>query len=333
MSKNNKFDLKNINLKFTSNVKKNISILEKKYGKKFIIKLDELEVNVVLEKKKIDSNNMEFYILRYDEPDRFDDLYPFKISFYDPITKKINSNSYIANIRKTDKISGSSMVKFVLEINRVLNVKKTWLWDGSTVQCMGKEIDLGLMKIFEKGHTFYMNFGFKPDITSPAYDLLLFNNNKQLDDKLESLLSKVKKITIKSIISQYNKLIDILTQAIKSQDFDSLQIINIDTYTFSPINSNQTINVKDPKKKLNSLIDECNKVLGILLKTDQKYLLDYIVWTFKNNCSDCVILLDYLCYNYNYKIIWKNKIIKRDYLIYFHYIFSIRKYFYYSYTF
>ena len=333
MSKSNKFDLKNIKLKFTSNVKKNINILEKKYGKKFIIKLDNLEVNVILEKKKLDSNNMEFYIIRYDEPDRKDELYPFKISFYDPILHKINSNSYIANIRKTDKISGSSMINLVLEINRVLYVKKTYLWDSSTITCAINDIDLGLIKILEKGHTFYMNFGFKPDVANPAYDLLLFNNNDQLDSKLELLLSKVKKITIKSIIQKYNKLIDILTSVIKSQDFNSLKIINIDTYTYNPISSNQTIVMKDPKKKLTHLFEECSKVFNILLKTEEKYLVNYIVWLFKNNCSDCVILLDYFCYNYNYKIIWNKKIIKRDYLIYFHYINSIRKYFYYSYTF
>ncbi len=155
MSKtSNKFDLKNIKLKFGSNPIKNLEILHKNYGSRFKIKYDDVDVNVVLQKKTLDSNNQDFYVLNYDEPDRTDELYPFKIAFFDPIVNKINGNSYIANIRKTKKISGSTMVKLVLEINRILKVKKTFLWDGSSIQCHNEEIDLGLMKVFEKGHTF-----------------------------------------------------------------------------------------------------------------------------------------------------------------------------------
>lgn len=329
----NKFDLKNIKLKFGSNLTKNLNMLHKSYGSRFKIKYDDVEVNVVLQKKTLDSNNQEFYILNYDEPDRTDDLYPFKISFFDPIVNKINGNSYIANIRKTKKLSGSTMVKLVLEINRALKVKKTFLWDASSVQCQNDEIDLGLMKLFEKGHTFYMNFGFKFDTTISNHNLLIFEDSSQLEAKLKSLLDKVKRITIKSIIKQYEQLLDMITQIVKTQDYESLKILNLETYSYRPISSNQTVIIKDPKKRINGLFDEINQVLKILLKTKKKYLIDYMIELFKSNCADCMILLKYLCYNYYYKIVWKKKIIQRNYLVYFHYIISIRKYFYYSYTF
>ncbi len=334
MSKtSNKFDLKNIKLKFGSNPIKNLEILHKNYGSRFKIKYDDVDVNVVLQKKTLDSNNQDFYVLNYDEPDRTDELYPFKIAFFDPIVNKINGNSYIANIRKTKKISGSTMVKLVLEINRALKVKKTFLWDGSSVQCQNEDIDLGLMKVFEKGQTFYMNFGFKFDTTISNHNLVVFEDSTQLELKLNFLLNKVKKITIKSIIKQYEQLLDIITQIVKTQNYESFKIINLETYSYRPISSNQTIIVEDPKKRINGLFDEINQVLKVLFKTKKKYLLDYIVELFKSNCSECVILLKYLCYNYNYKIIWNKKIIQRNYLIYFHYIIAIRKYFYYSYTF
>ncbi len=332
-SNNKLLDLKSPNIKFGVNPTKNLQLIEKKFGSKFKIKFDDIEVNVVLQKKTLDSNKLKFYVLNYDEPDRTDDLYPFKISFFDPIINKVNNNSYIANIRKTKKISGSSMVKLVLEINRLLHIKKTFLWDGSSVPCHNDEIDLGLMKIFEKGHTFYMNFGFKPDTTQSNYNLVVFDNIEQLETKLKFLVNKVKKITISSIISQYEKLLDIITKIIKSQDYESLQIVNLESYSFTPLDSNQTVLVKDPKRRINGLFEETNQVLQILLKTKQKYLVNYLVELFKTNCVDCSILLKYLCYNLNYKIIWKKNQIQRNYLIYFHYIISIRKYFYYSYTF
>jgi hypothetical protein len=333
MSKNKIFNLNNFDINFNKNLKNNLALLKKTFGSKFIIKHNEIEVPVVLSKKKLDSNNFEFYVLNYDEPDRTDELLPFKISFFDPIINKFNGNSYINNIRKTNKISGSSLVKLVIEINKVLGVKKTFLWDGSSVQCGNEEIDLGLMKIFEKGYTFYMNFGFKPDTSQNNYLFLLFDNTEQLENKLTLLLSKVKKITITSIIKQYEKLLDMITQIIKTQDYKEFHIQNIETYTFTPIDSNQLVNVKDPKKKIFSMFEEISQVLQILGKTKKKYLIDYLVELFKTNCADCATLLKYLCYNYNYKIIWKKNIIQRNYLIYFHYLIAIRKYFYYSYTF
>ncbi len=333
MNKNKIFDLNNFDIKFNAKLESNLALVKKTFGSKFIIKYNEIEVPVIFSKIKLDSNNFEFYVLKYDEPDRTDDLYPFKISFFDPIVNKFNGNSYINNIRKTNKISGSSMVKLVIEINRVLGVKKTFLWDGSEVSCGDDQIDLGLMKIFEKGYTFYMNFGFKPDTTQKYYNLLIFDNSTQLESKLKTLLNKVKKITISNIISRYEKLLDIITKVVKTQDYTSFYIADIETYTFNPIDSNQLVNVKDSKKKIAGLFEEINSVLSILKKTNKKYLVDYLVELFKSNCSDCTVLLKYLCYNSNYKIVWKKNIIQRNYLIYFHYIIAIRKYFYYSYTF
>ena len=53
------------------------------------------------------------------------------------------------------------MVKIVMAIKKILNVKKTYIHDGTQIKCGTFKYDLSHMKLLEKNKTFYMNFGFK----------------------------------------------------------------------------------------------------------------------------------------------------------------------------
>ena len=112
---------------FTDNVQNNIKILLKNFGSKFNIKYKKHILPVEIYKDK----NLKYYVLQYNIDDRTYNLFPFKIDFRDPITTELNNNTYIGNIHKTENINGSVMVEIVMVINKILNVKKTYIHDGT----------------------------------------------------------------------------------------------------------------------------------------------------------------------------------------------------------
>ena len=135
---------------FTDDVQNNIKILLKKFGSKFNIKYKKHILPVEIYK----DNNLKCFKLYYNIENRTYDLFPFNINFIDPITTELNNNTYIGNIHKTDNISGSEMVKIVMAINKILNVKKTYIHDGTQIKCGTFEYDLSYMKLLEKNTTF-----------------------------------------------------------------------------------------------------------------------------------------------------------------------------------
>ena len=85
-------------LKMTQgDLQSNLSQIEIKYGNKFICKSSSLDLEIPIKfyKEKIQSTNIQFYTLIYDITDRIFDMFPLKIDFIDPETKKLNSNVYI----------------------------------------------------------------------------------------------------------------------------------------------------------------------------------------------------------------------------------------------
>ena len=160
---------------FTDNVQKNIKLLLKNYGNKFNIKYNKHILTVKLYKNL----DIKCYELCYDIDNRTYDLAPFKITFHDPtiVPSQLNNNSYISNIHKTEQITGSEMIEIALTINKMLNVKKTYIHDGTKIKCGTLEYDLSYMKLLEKNTTFYMKFGFKFKIA--PYDFIRFNTNDE----------------------------------------------------------------------------------------------------------------------------------------------------------
>ena len=140
--------------KFTNNLQKNILVLKKIYGKSFIIKDGDIELPSKLYQVKEPNNpTFKFYSLVYDIKDRDNWLFPYKIAFIDFIVRGcpkdvsksiLNNNCYISNIHRTDKINGSTMVKTILNLLKVLKAQRVTLHDGASVKCEanGQDIDL-----------------------------------------------------------------------------------------------------------------------------------------------------------------------------------------------
>jgi hypothetical protein len=72
------------------------------------------------------------------------------------------------------------MVQICLEINRILGVENIFLGDGTQVKCEknNEKMDLSLLKLIERGMTFYMNLGFDFDVTNCDWLYNRFSNKK-----------------------------------------------------------------------------------------------------------------------------------------------------------
>jgi len=302
--------------------------ISKKYGKKFIIKYNKLKVPVILTKITILANNKTFYTLYYDIPYKTHSLYPFKIDFIDKQTLETKNISYIANIHKTDEISGSQMVLLVLEINKILNVTKTTLGDGTTIKCGDKEYDLSYLKLIEKGITFYMKFGFDFEITNCQWMYARYNNKKELMIKLKDILKKIRNIKINDIINEYETLLDIINLVIIEQNDKKLDIVIRDTDLIKQIEYENVYHKENPENSdsLIKMFKESNDVLKILYNTDQKYLYLLLIELFndKDKCSLYGILQENIIDNYKYKITYGKKQIIREYVSWFNILRNIR---------
>ena len=210
------FDLSDIKkYKFTNDLNKNLNELYENFGSSFTIRFNKIDAPVIMAKIKIIANQTECYIVYYNDPYRTSDLYPFKIVFIDKFTMEVGKNSYISDIHKTDSISGSEMVLLVLEINKVLGVKKTYLYDGTTISCGNKQYDLSFIKLIEKGITFYMKFGFDFDINSNEYFMTKYKTKKDLTTRLKKIIIQIKNIRIDDIIKEYFDTLDVINQVVK----------------------------------------------------------------------------------------------------------------------
>ena len=246
---------------FSPNVMDNLNFVYKNFGDQFFIKTDHVIVPVRLEKFIIDTNKLHTFKLWYDLPHRTLDLWPFMIYFLDPILNKINSNSYIANIHRTDSLRGSEIVMLVLEINRKLGVKKTYLNDGATIMCGSRNINLSFFKLIEQGVTFYMKLGFDFEMTSSDSFTSNFKDLSHLKKKLNSLIDQIRKIRIDKIILEYEKTLSMLCDMIKTQSYDKLEI-ELKTWTPS-IKPSDTYYLINPQTDIMNIMYECKLILDI----------------------------------------------------------------------
>jgi len=298
------FDL-SLKYNFTDDVQKNLSILFKKYGEKFKIKYNKIIVPVVLSKDIY----RKCFSLYYDVADRSYNLFPFKILFMNIITMVNDNVSYISNIHKTDEISGSNMIKLVIKINKVLGVKKSLLFDGTTIKCFNSEHDLSFIKLLEKKTSFYMKFGFK-FIMEPSNDFIKFNSNEEKHKFICNLIDKSKKIEIKEVKKIILKTLDLLNRIIKDQGYNLLKIKNTKVNDITNswyITSNDDI--------FNKLLIDCKSVLDLLSKSKDKYLYKFMIKLF-NDSNQCIKydIITKLILDTKTKIIYKNIII--DYKIF-----------------
>ena len=180
---------------FTKDVQKNLKLLKKKFGTKFLIKTKKFTIPVLLLLKEMRfRKDKKYFQLRFDIERIEDQLWPFIINFTESIrTLELGNNAQILHLHKTKEISGTNMVLLILEILKKLNTKQVTLGDGSEICCNGKKISLTLFKLIEKRRGFYENLGFKYDISDSENAKSTFKNEKKLYKILYKNLDKFKK--------------------------------------------------------------------------------------------------------------------------------------------
>ena len=285
------------------------------FGNKFTIyhKIGskDFEFDVLFEQREL-PNEIKFYQMTYNIPHRTSSLYPFKIDFYDYVRGTLNNNSYIANIQKTDKISGTDMLKICLKINEVLGVKKTNLIDETTVKCKKEEIDLSFVKLLEYDKTFYTRLGFEFEITDNLDPLIKFNDKQKLMEEIDRIIKVIRKIKISDIIDEYEKTLNLITKILKENNKENMDIMIDNWSTYKNI---EEIYIENPYDELKDIFAECNDVLRILNKYPEEELLyTLLIKLFKDKCEEYSILYKNLIENRRTKIIYGDKKIQREYV-------------------
>lgn len=331
------FDLDNIDQfnglfvknKLESNLNKLVNKLGKLFTVKYMIDKKQLLIDVKLNKITTLDNNT-FYSLVYTVPNRTTPLANIRLDFIDPVTQTKNNNSYISQIQKTDQISGSQLIKLCLKINEVLKVKKTFIKDDAKIKCNGEEIDLSFIKLLEKNKTYYMNFGFDFELTNTEFFYYRFPNNKKLRTGIINLCKKIRKIKTIDIINEYIKTKSLMDRIIVENEKNKFQI---ELELPIPIFSN-TYYKENPKKSIDDIIIECNKVLEILNNAkNKKYFYEVLIKLFNTNCVQYQILFNYIIKNRRKQLIYKDICIKRPYMNDFNLLLTYKTMYYYSLTF
>jgi hypothetical protein len=313
-------------------LQKNLKDFEKKFGKEFKIKYENIIINVNLV-KGILPNGISFYRMYYDIPKRTTKFKPFLIDFIDIVKGKKNNNTYISNIQKTDNLSGTQIVKICLKINEILGAKKTLLGDGTKVICekTKEEMDLSFIKLLERDKTFYMNLGFDFEITNSQFPYYRFSDKNKLKKEIDRILKYIRSIKTSDIIYLYQNTIKLLNKVIKDNKNNK---INFEILKY---NSNPTLEdyiyIENPNDKINEIITESNEVLDILIPFKNEYLYKVLINLFKNDCEKYSILIKYIVDNMIVKIIYGKEIIYRDYINEFNNLLNYRFIYDYSYTF
>jgi len=209
------------NLSKTYNYKKgklqdNLIEFEKKFGNSFQIKYMDHILDIDLKKVKL-PNEVEFYRMTYDIPHRTTFLTPIIIDFIDIKKTQKNNITYISNIQKTDKLSGSDLLKISLEINKILGAEKTMLYDGTRVKCdkNNEEMDLSLLKLIERDKTFYMNLGFEFEVDNDAWSYWRWSDKDKFMKEINRLLTNIRNIKTSDIIKEYKETLDLINDIIK----------------------------------------------------------------------------------------------------------------------
>lgn len=291
----------------SKDVQHNIKQIIKMYGKRLIIKYNKLEIPSIftLIKENYNPNKLSYYSLRYDidQKDRTMPMFPFKITFLDYATMVKNNDCYINNIHKTNTISGSEMVEFILYLLKKLGVERAVLHDGTRIHCGdGHEIDLSFFKLIEKNITFYQKFGFKfkLDVHNDT-SVIRYGTTEGVNNALTEALDKFRQIETKYYVDACKEIIKICSDVVLNQDYDNLNIL---LYSRT---QPYLISKWEKRTKLNSMIKDYDLVLHVLKNAKQKYLCDVLVDVFYKNCEHYVILENVLLQNLVYSVEYKRK--------------------------
>jgi len=312
----------------------NLILLEKLYGNEFIIKYTinnkniSFKVNFI---QKLLPNKTKFYRLIYKcEDNRYNKLNHFMIDFIDIITNKLNNNSYINDIHKTNNITGTEFLLIALRINQILGVKKTNLIDIAFIKINNVECDLSFIKLLQNNKTFYMKYGFNYEISLTQLPFIRYENLYELKNKMDELLNRIRKVKIIDIKNDYINTKKLL-QNISILENNKFYIKNDN---LSNPMENIEIYVNNPTDKIKNILEECDDILNLLEKYgNYEYLFELFIKLFEINSNDYLILQKYFIENKRTKIIFENIIISRDYIFDISVLLLLRNSYYYEYNF
>ena len=268
--------------------------------------------------------------MMYDIKKRTYELTPFIIEFIDPITMEKNNTTYISNIHRTEKISGSEMVKICLRINEVLGAEKTILGDGTKVVCElnKEEMDLSYLKLLERKKTFYMNLGFDYEITKDRFFHMRIEDKDEFTKKINETIDKIRSIKTEEIIEEYEKTMELVVRMIRENYKEKIEMKKS---VWNPIYKD--IYIENPENKIMEILEECKKVLDVLNKYREiEYLYEVMIKIFKEKCDEYVVITKYIVENTRTKIKYGKEKIRRKYVKDFSLLVDLR-YIWYSYKF
>jgi len=302
----------------TNNLQDNLKIIFHKYGDKFIIKHDTL--NIEVEFKKINHrpyNDIDFYRLEHRIEHRTMSRQPLIIDFVDPIDFVLNNNVCLTSIQRTETLSGTELVNLSILICKKFGVEKIITGDEATITCdssqnsthngtkSGAKIDLSLMKLLEKKKTYYMNFGFKIGPSNSSYFLGKIKDIDIVNRLVNDLVDRLRVVQTTDIKDELIKTIEVIKTS--TNKFDIIKKPLPVMYLFEPYYVDDVKNVSD------GLVRECTNVISILDKYPNiKHIYKLLLKLFRESCDECAQLLNYLAYNNKY-VQYNNHEIKRSY--------------------
>ena len=164
------------------------------------LNLQGCKVNLI---QKLLPNNLKFYRLIYKCDKKYTKLNHLMIDFINIVTNKLDNNSYINDIYKTDSISGTEFLLIALRLNNILGAQKTNLIDISHIQIRDTECDLSFIKLLQNNKTFYMKYGFDFEISLTQLPFIRYENRNELKNKIDELLNRIRNIKISDIKNEY----------------------------------------------------------------------------------------------------------------------------------
>lgn len=174
------------------------NFIKKFENKTFLLKNDKVEIEVKLlkERRIFIKSKLDFYTI-------FSLSNEFRIDFFHE--KPSFENVYIASIAKSEKHSGSEVVKFVIEfLKSFKQVKKAYLIDAAKINCKNSDdtFDLSLYKLLTSYIGFYQKHGFR----------LVIDTGKEEDitNNMVLLAKKVANYKVKDILENFKKIINLV---------------------------------------------------------------------------------------------------------------------------
>jgi hypothetical protein len=228
--------------------------------KTFIIRNDGIDLYcVILRTKKYYSDHYTYDIkcdISYYPEITKNDIIPLWIMYQYPpgycLCGRGCSNDlsvYIANISKTNDITGTNIVNLALTLLRFLKVKKCSLHDGARVSCNKDiQIDLSVYKLFTNSASFYEKFGFKlvPDVETEG---MTTDEIYELRNKYVAKFNTIKLYTfIKELCKSINYIMSIISVSVikhkfKYNDIDMSHITKDDILPWLLDNMNHYVDI------------------------------------------------------------------------------------------